>query len=42
MKNTLNLIAILVASRAARACDYARVTLRSTLFLAGCPAMQAR
>jgi hypothetical protein len=42
MNNTMNLIAVLVVSRVAGAYDAVRVTLRATLMLAGCPAMQAR
>jgi hypothetical protein len=42
MNRTLNLIAVLISSRFARAYDAVRVTLRATLLLAGCPALQAR
>jgi hypothetical protein len=42
MNNTVNLIAALVVSRVAAAYDAVRVTMRATLMLAGCPAMQAR
>ncbi len=37
MKNTLNLIAVLIVSSAVRAYDAVRVTLRATLLLAGVP-----
>jgi hypothetical protein len=42
MKDNFGFFAKLASASVARVYDSVRVTLRATLLLAGCPAMQAR